>query len=196
MPAAISPWTDARVEELRRRWDEGETCSQIGRAMDVTRNAVIGKVHRLGLAQRFDRLSSEARAERVREQKQRHLQRQRERRQAGGFMRTGRKVEEPIIETPAFLGSLNIPYSDLRSWNNYGANQCRFIAAEPPGPEYLACGNETLPGESWCGHCRDLVFNRGLNLSDEERERRSRNATRTFASAQVKSFGAPREAAA
>lgn len=46
-------WTDERVEKLRALWNEGWTASQIaGELGGVTRNAVIGKVHRLGLAAR------------------------------------------------------------------------------------------------------------------------------------------------
>ena len=46
-------WTDERVETLKRMWTEGQSASQIAKELgDVTRNAVIGKVHRLGLSNR------------------------------------------------------------------------------------------------------------------------------------------------
>jgi len=46
-------WTDERVEQLKSLWTEGLSASQIARVLGgVTRNAVIGKVHRLGLAGR------------------------------------------------------------------------------------------------------------------------------------------------
>jgi len=46
-------WTDERVETLRRMWTEGHSASQIAKELGgVTRNAVIGKVHRLGLSNR------------------------------------------------------------------------------------------------------------------------------------------------
>ena len=46
-------WTEERVELLKKLWAEGLSASQIaGRLGGVTRNAVIGKVHRLGLAGR------------------------------------------------------------------------------------------------------------------------------------------------
>ena len=46
-------WTDERVELLKRMWSEGQSASQIAKELGgVTRNAVIGKVHRLGLSNR------------------------------------------------------------------------------------------------------------------------------------------------
>jgi GcrA cell cycle regulator len=46
-------WTPDRVEILKRMWSEGQSASQIaGELGGVTRNAVIGKVHRLGLSNR------------------------------------------------------------------------------------------------------------------------------------------------
>ena len=46
-------WTDERVETLKRMWAEAQSASQIAKELGgVTRNAVIGKVHRLGLSNR------------------------------------------------------------------------------------------------------------------------------------------------
>lgn len=46
-------WTDDRIDTLRTMWEKGMTASQIAEALgDVSRNAVIGKAHRLGLQSR------------------------------------------------------------------------------------------------------------------------------------------------
>src|SRR5690606_16559827 len=46
-------WTDERVEQLKRLWAEGLSASQLaGRLGGLTRNAVLGKVHRLALSGR------------------------------------------------------------------------------------------------------------------------------------------------
>ncbi len=46
-------WTDERVETLKSMWSDGKSASQIAKELGgVTRNAVIGKVHRLGLSNR------------------------------------------------------------------------------------------------------------------------------------------------
>jgi GcrA cell cycle regulator len=46
-------WTDERIEQLRKMWEGGMTASQIAEELGgVSRNAVIGKAHRLGLQSR------------------------------------------------------------------------------------------------------------------------------------------------
>src|SRR5579862_5650310 len=57
-------WTDERIEQLKSLWTEGLSASHIAKVMGggISRNAVIGKVHRLGLAGR----AAAPRAERIR----------------------------------------------------------------------------------------------------------------------------------
>ena len=46
-------WTDQRIDQLKALWDKGLTASQIAEELGgVSRNAVIGKAHRLGLKSR------------------------------------------------------------------------------------------------------------------------------------------------
>ena len=60
-------WTDERVELLKKLWAEGLSASQIaGQLGGVTRNAVIGKVHRLNLSGRAKPASSGPRPRKAR----------------------------------------------------------------------------------------------------------------------------------
>jgi len=45
-------WTDTAISNLRRLWDEGHSTAEIGRRLGVSKNAVVGKAHRLDLPQR------------------------------------------------------------------------------------------------------------------------------------------------
>lgn len=46
-------WTEERIEQLEQLWDEGLSTSEIAAKLDgVSRNAVIGKLHRIGLCGR------------------------------------------------------------------------------------------------------------------------------------------------
>jgi GcrA cell cycle regulator len=52
-----STWTDERVEQLKTLWADGLSCGQIAGELNCgfSRNAVIGKVYRLGLPERAKR---------------------------------------------------------------------------------------------------------------------------------------------
>lgn len=59
-------WTDDRVETLTKLWADGLSASQIAKQLGgVTRNAVIGKVHRLGLSGRVKTAKQAKRAPRT-----------------------------------------------------------------------------------------------------------------------------------
>lgn len=45
-------WTDDTIARLRSLWDEGHTTAEIGRRLGITKNAVVGKAHRLNLLAR------------------------------------------------------------------------------------------------------------------------------------------------
>jgi len=57
-----SVWTEALTADLIRLWDHGYSCSQIGAIIGVTRNAVIGKAHRLELPSRSGNVNALQRA--------------------------------------------------------------------------------------------------------------------------------------
>tara|TARA_Y100001970_G_scaffold294331_1_gene450792 strand:+ start:100590 stop:101003 length:414 start_codon:yes stop_codon:yes gene_type:complete len=48
----MTTWTPERVDQLRKLWDEGLTTSEIGKNIGVSKNAVVGKAHRLELPSR------------------------------------------------------------------------------------------------------------------------------------------------
>ena len=45
-------WTDEMVEQLKKMWQEGLTTGEIGKRLNVSKNSIVGKVHRLGLSGR------------------------------------------------------------------------------------------------------------------------------------------------
>lgn len=46
------PWTDEMVESLKKMWDEGLSTGEIGKRLGVSKNSIVGKVHRLQLVAR------------------------------------------------------------------------------------------------------------------------------------------------
>ena len=52
MTDTANVWTDERIEKLKELWTQGLSISQIGKAIGVSRNAIAGKAHRMGLPKR------------------------------------------------------------------------------------------------------------------------------------------------
>lgn len=53
-------WTAKRIAEMTRLWNQGLPTSEIARRVGVSKNAVIGKIHRLGLPRRDSPIRREA----------------------------------------------------------------------------------------------------------------------------------------
>lgn len=146
-------WTDENIAELVRRWEQDQSAAIIAAALNTTRNAILGKVFRLGLSARKPSRTQEERQAAIRLTKQR----QNEKKKA--FRQKVREMEfialEAIVEAPK--AALRIPLMELRDYRGGEPNQCRYIADEPPGPDYIACGLETPVGASYCSHCLEIV---------------------------------------
>lgn len=48
----MSNWTDKKIEKLKKLWEKGLSTAEIGKKLDFSKNAIVGKVHRLGLSNR------------------------------------------------------------------------------------------------------------------------------------------------
>jgi len=130
-------WTDERVDQLKNLWTEGLSASQIARALGgITRNAVIGKVHRLGLAGR----ASPARADRP------HLS-------AGPRVNTHPHIPAPppVAEEPIQLEDGK--YATVLTITEH---MCRWPIGDPSDPDgFHFCGRKTKPGSPYCeAHAR------------------------------------------
>jgi GcrA cell cycle regulator len=133
-------WDADKIEDLKVRWEAGETCSQIARAMGggITRNSVIGKVRRLGLPFRDTATSSSPRVKRQGGARSFPCTK------AAPAMRKPRLVEpEPEIIGP--IG--DFPPRGGCKWTNDDP-----LTRDAGGKlTFRMCGQ---PGDPWCGHHR------------------------------------------
>ena len=141
---AVATWTTERIEQLRNCVVSGLTCSQIAAEIGVTRNAVIGKIHRLGLASgrpagaparscppraRHPRLSSHRRMLRLIGA------------EAPGI---AADLPEPLIDSAQKCSLLEIAH-----------DKCHWPLGDPQCADFAFCGNAAVAGFSYCaGHAR------------------------------------------
>ncbi|MEE8098453.1 MAG: GcrA family cell cycle regulator [Hyphomicrobium sp.] len=141
-------WTDDRVDLLKKLWAEGLSASQIaGRLGSVTRNAVIGKVHRLGLS---------GRATTSRMKSHRPRQRMAAKRLAKSRYAT---IGNPALralynaETNVYLPpteELVIPVAERKYIQTLTEVTCRWPIGDPQNTEFHFCGKNKVPGLPYC----------------------------------------------
>ena len=143
---SIETWTAERVEQLRSYVSTGLTCSQIAAEIGVTRNAVIGKISRLGLSPGRNAAaaagSGAARVRRPRVQTQRQ------------FLRL-MFAETPCIADEAATGLVAIDSAQRCSLLELGQDKCRWPVSDAGDADFAFCGNAAIKGFSYCtGHAR------------------------------------------
>jgi GcrA cell cycle regulator len=162
----MSGWTDERVELMRKLWDEGLSASLIaGKLGGTTRNAVIGKVHRLGI--------------------QRGRLPRRE-----GMIRPTRRVEKPMsakgkrVLTPLIVKQLRRLSAEMREAEQtqplpllpiapisgreealtgvalleLERHHCRWPIGDPRDADFRFCGKPKMFGSSYCPDCRARAY--------------------------------------
>lgn len=126
-------WTDERVEQLKELWAEGLSASQIANKMGgVTRNAVIGKVHRLGLAGRAT--------------------------PAAPKPKVVQHFDEPAQKSPTYgLDSL-YPGLDKPTVSSIDGNQCKWPVGDPTSEDFHFCGQPSSNGKPYCAYHSQVAF--------------------------------------
>jgi GcrA cell cycle regulator len=172
-------WTDERVERLKSLWLEGLSASQIAAELGgVTRNAVIGKVHRLGLSGRVKPQSQAARPT-----AQAHPRAKPSASARPAPSRPQRPITignvalkaSPEAETrPAPQPSRAIEEGPITFERvtilNLTEQTCKWPVGDPGRPDFFFCGRKSDEGIPYCGYHARIAY---PPSSDRRRDRRA-----------------------
>lgn len=147
-------WNDERVEMLRKLWQDGLSASQIAAelANGITRNAVIGKVHRLGLSGRAKAPAQAAPRARPAAKPARTSSAPAPRTHAPimrgnlAYALAPRVMEAPP-QPKALLEEVVIPMSERVTIMELRESMCRWPMGDPATPEFRYCGGDAPIGE-------------------------------------------------
>lgn len=168
-------WTDDRVELLKKLWSDGLSASQIaGELGGVTRNAVIGKVHRLGLSGRAKSTSSSAKPRRARPAATGSATPKRPAQQPQSVGATALKADfapapavapKPAVEPVADL----VPISQRASILTLTERTCKWPIGDPSTDDFYFCGRTSDAGVPYCAHHCKIAYQ---PLADRRRDRK------------------------
>jgi GcrA cell cycle regulator len=162
-------WTDERVELLKKLWTEGLSASQIAGRLGagVTRNAVIGKVHRLNLS---------GRAQQPRTAQPRQQRKQREPSRAGGrpngmpsMPTAGANALKPMLRVemaprPAALPEpkpvrlVDLAKDGRVTILHLSDKTCKWPIGDPGSEEFCFCGHGPRDGSPYCEYHARLAY--------------------------------------
>jgi GcrA cell cycle regulator len=158
-------WTDERVELLKKLWSDGLSASQIANELgSVTRNAVIGKVHRLGLSGRAKSPSSAA----PRPRKPRTHSMLRVRPAVRGNTALAASYELDLEPEPELLDNI-IPIGQRCTLLELNEGKCRWPIGDPGSPEFFFCGGKPSEGVPYCGYHARVAYQ---PVTDRRRDKR------------------------
>jgi len=135
------PWDDDNVSRLKELWDQGLPTAQIGKLLGFTKNAVVGKAHRIGL----ERRPSPIRRTAVKP----------DRKKARSPVMPKLAFETSSIEEKIYTPKISTFTSNVK--NIFTANLkrgCEWPEGHPDEPEFHFCNKERFEDKPYClNHC-------------------------------------------
>ena len=127
---SASVWNDDRIGRLKTLWSEGQSAAQVSRDLGhgITRSAVLGKVHRLGLS--AGRAAVPAKAPP---------------RPAPASLR---RAAVPVIQADVEVAG--DPQAGAATLQSVGRRQCRWPLSDPGAADFSLCGRPVARG-AYCG---------------------------------------------
>ena len=133
-------WTDERVSLLTKLWGEGHTAAEIAKQLGgVTRNAVIGKAHRLKLSNRVSPI----------QQNKKPANKNIERKSVKKAISPSSKEKGNVAEIQV-LQQEHIKSGDLYSLMELKPRMCRWPCGDPKQEDFGFCGDNAMPGLPYC----------------------------------------------
>ena len=169
-------WTEERVAELKKLWAEGHSASQIAKRLgSVTRNAVIGKVHRLGLSGRATPSRPVKRPPRLARPKPQQQQMPRQASAAPVARGSTALAVRPepahhhITEAEANIEPQRLPNGDMVTVLTVKDSMCKWPIGDPADANFGFCGHSSAEGSPYCAEHARVAFQPA-----KKRERRAR----------------------
>lgn len=132
-------WTNDRVELLKKLWGEGKTASEIAKMLGgITRNAVIGKAHRLKLSGRVSPIAPPVKKAGIEAPSNSNA----------APKRTLRKMTDMPVNIPV----KRIKLSDLKD------RQCRWPLGDPRDEDFSFCGCRAVSGIPYCTDHAQIAY--------------------------------------
>ena len=142
-------WTDEKIAELKRLWLEGKSTGEIGKIIGMSKNAVVGKAHRLGLESRPSPIK---RNEDVKDVKAAAAKVGK----AEKTLKSGKAEKGDSADKAGEVGSAakksgsKVDAGKGVTLVDLNMHTCRWPIGDPKDPDFHFCGKEVELGKPYC----------------------------------------------
>ena len=152
-------WTDEAVEELKKMWDKGMTTGQIAKALNVTKNSIIGKVHRLCLTARPSPIKKSSTPKTETEDKKTAPKAKKtckttEKKEKVVEKKVEKPVKEKVVEPKEVKAAEPAPKVVVEETNiplvKLDNHTCRWPLGDPKDDDFCFCGKRIKTGQTYC----------------------------------------------
>ena len=150
-------WDEKKIEILRNEWGKGKTASQIAELIGgVSRNAVIGKAHRLNLSSKVKTKNSSYNCSKTNQDSEKKIKN-----------KSSRSKFRSLVLDKNFEAAKNISLEELNE------NTCKYMEGHPDEKSSSFCGRKTIEKFSYCPLHLMMVFQpkgkkEDVSLKDDE----------------------------
>ncbi len=146
----MAEWTDERIAQLRQLWQDGNSASMCGKILNCTRNAVIGKVHRLDMPKRLSTAAPRAKAK-----PKKYVSGQFRKSRAKAKVIPFYGAREPVIRKVAMPPPLPPNCEPVRLLV-LPVRACHYPVGEATGERQMFCGMAT--GATYCAYHARVMY--------------------------------------
>ncbi|MDR2268668.1 MAG: GcrA family cell cycle regulator [Rickettsiales bacterium] len=148
--AIVNSWTTAAIAKLKTLFDKGLSTAEIGKRLGFTKNAIVGKINRLGLNSKGAKTKKPKPAPKKKPEalpkkpnvKKTAPKKEADKKRNAKTARESKQRTERIIRHSAQLMGLR-------------ADQCRWPIGDPDSDDFRFCGEKCFTGKPYCfEHCK------------------------------------------
>lgn len=160
-------WTDEMVDQLRAMWIEGLTTGEIGKRLGVSKNSIVGKVHRLGLSGRPSPIKKKEDNDSEAEASETVVKQMKEKTAPKEPKPAKVKAEKPApaaVPVEKAAEKTECPAKPSRSHNgktmltDLDNHTCRWPLGDPKDENFHFCGKKVRIGQTYCDEHANIAY--------------------------------------
>ena len=143
-------WTDRMVEELKSLWQTGLTTSEIAKKLGVSKNSIVGKVHRLSLSGRPSPIRKKEETKKTKPIKIKRAEKKAD----------PEPIENEVMEEKALPEKplKEEKKSDIVRLTDLDNHTCRWPLGDPKDENFHFCGKKTRTGQTYCDEHSAIAY--------------------------------------